>query len=58
MLPDKLPTNKYVVELEPAGDGADDLTGDAGAVGRMIVSGEGLCCPKAAVALRPSQDPS
>ena len=39
MLPEKLPTNKYIVELEPTGDGADDMTGDAGAVGRMIVSG-------------------
>ena len=39
LLPEKLPTNKYIVELEPTGDGADDLTGDAGAVGRMLVSG-------------------
>lgn len=39
IMPEKLSTNKYVVELEPAGDGADDLTGDTGAVGRMLVSG-------------------
>ena len=40
MLPEKLATGKYLMELEPAKDGADDLTGDAGAVGRMLVSGE------------------
>ena len=39
MLPEKLPVNKYLFELEPTGDGTDDLTGDAGAVGRMLVSG-------------------
>ena len=40
MLPDKLAAGKYLMELEPAKDGADDLTGDAGAVGRMLVSGQ------------------
>ncbi|KAK9806627.1 hypothetical protein WJX73_001806 [Symbiochloris irregularis] len=41
VLPEKLATNKYIVELEPTGDGADDLTGDAGAVGRVLVAGKG-----------------
>ena len=36
-LPEKLPTNRYIIELEPTGDGADDLTGDAGAVRRMLL---------------------
>ena len=39
MLPAKLPGGKYLMEIEPSRDGADDLTGDSGAVGRMLVSG-------------------
>jgi hypothetical protein len=40
ILPEKLSRAKLVVELEPSKDGhATDLAGDAGAVGRFMVSG-------------------
>ena len=42
MLPAKLAAGKYLMEIEPSRDGADDLTGDSGAVGRLLVSGAGL----------------
>lgn len=38
-LPEKLPRTKLLVELEPDEHGATDLAGDAGAVGRLLVSG-------------------
>jgi len=37
MLPEKLYRNKVLVELEPAPHGATDLSGDVGAVGRLVV---------------------
>ncbi|KAK9830134.1 hypothetical protein WJX72_009943 [[Myrmecia] bisecta] len=40
MLPEKLPANKVLVELEHVDGGATDLAGDSGAVGRFSVSGQ------------------
>ncbi|GAB4814461.1 hypothetical protein N2152v2_001507 [Parachlorella kessleri] len=39
MLPEKLPQNKVLIELESIEGGATDLAGDAGAVGRILVRG-------------------
>ena len=44
MLPAKLPAGKYLMEIEPSRDGADDLAGDSGAVGRMLVTGAVQLC--------------
>mgnify|MGYP001811215064 CR=1 FL=1 len=37
MIPEKLHRNKVLIELEPAPHGATDLSGDVGAVGRLLV---------------------
>lgn len=38
VLPDRLAAGKILVELEPSDTGATDLSGDSGAIGRVLVS--------------------
>lgn len=45
MLPEKLPGGRFLVELEADANGAADLAGDAGAVGRFTFAGDFLIHP-------------